>query len=423
MQSWELEQRPVLVEKHSFDYFASTSTGLEGLLEQELKALGAVNTRAQRGGIAFEAKDGMVPLKAILKSRLASRVFKALYSFEAHSEKSMYQDLAALDWKNLLDVNQTFRLTTIFGKLPRERGVFTNSQFTTLKAKDAIVDWFNHHQGKRPSIDKENPDVSYLLKVDDAGEGLYKVQFMLDLCGEPLSNRGYRQFKTEAPVRENLAAGILLLLNWDPKVEGLVDGMCGSGTFLIEGALIAGDISPQFLKLTEWERGRKPWAFLESPWFQKDQNLVAEFDKFARETMQKDRQGHQGLLKNGPVIVGNDNDAKVVMAARENLRMAGLAEMVPLTQKNAEDVLPHGEKCLFICNPPYGERLMPEQEEDLKALYHGVGENWKKNWKGHRAGVLTGNLPMLKVISLRTSQKIPLFNGDIECRIAEYKLY
>lgn len=411
------------MEKHSFDYFASTPTGLEPLLEKELLSLGATNTRAQRGGIAFEAKDSLVPLQAILKSRLASRVFKTLYSFEAHSEKSMYQDLAQLNWKTLLDVDQTFRLTTIYGRLPQERQAFTNSQFTTLKAKDAIVDWFNHHTGRRPNVDKENPDMSYLLRVDDTGEALFKVQLMLDLCGDPLSNRGYRRAKTEAPVRENLAAGILMLLNWDPKVEGLVDGMCGSGTFLIEGALIAGDISPQFIMLQEWLRGVKPWAFLGSQWFTDDSALVERFTAFANEVIKTDRAGHQQLHKDLPLIVGNDKDSMVVMSARENLRMAGLAELIQVTQNDVKEIRPHGEKCLFVCNPPYGDRLMSDQGEQLKELYHDLGENWKKNWKGHRAGVLTGNLPLLKVISLRTSQRITLYNGDIECRVAEYRLY
>lgn len=411
------------MEKHRFDYFASTPTGLEQLLHKELETLGASNIVSQRGGVAFQAQENLMPIKAILRSRLASRVFKLLYSFEAHSENSMYQDLADLNWKSLMDGDQTFRLTTIYGKLPRERNAFTNSQFTTLKAKDAIVDWFNHNTGRRPSVDKENPNVSFLLRIDDSGQNLFKVQFMLDLCGTPLSNRHYRVSKTEAPVRENLAAGILQLLNWDPKTESLVDGMCGSGTFLIEGALIAGNISPQFINLTEWKRGMKPWAFLDSQWFAKDKYLVEGFPKLAEEVMEQDRKGHQWLLKERPLIVGNDNDFKAVAAARDNIQMAGLSDLIPLSQKNAEDVIPHGEKCLFVCNPPYGERLMNEQEEDLKALYYGLGENWKKNWKGHRAGVLTGNLPMLKSISLRTSQKIPIYNGDIECRVAEYRLY
>lgn len=377
----------------------------------------------QQGGVAFETQDAMMALKALLRSRVASRIFKLLVSFEAHSENSMYQDLADIKWKAILEVNQTFRLTTIYGRLPYNREVFTNSQFTTLKAKDAIVDWFNHHEGSRPSVDKENPDISLLLRIDDAGENLYKVQVLHDLSGNPLSQRGYRVAMTEAPLKENLAAGILLLAGWDPKVEGLVDGMCGSGTFVIEAALMAGDISPQYIKLKQWKRGYNSWSFLASQWFAKDKYLPGSFQHLANEIMQADEEGMKRLHANPPNIVGNDINPLVLKSTRENLKTAGLAEVISIMQKNAEDSQPQGEKCLFIANPPYGERLMAAQEEDLKALYRGIGENWKKNWKGHRAAILTGNLPLLKSISLRTSRKIPIYNGDIECRVAEYALY
>lgn len=406
-----------------FDYFASTPSGLEPLLERELVAFGAKNLHAQRGGVAFQAEDPLVALKAILHSRLASRVFKLIHAFEANGEKSMYQDLAEIDWKEHVELHQTFRLSTIYGRLPQDRTVFTNSQFTNLKAKDAIVDWYNHHVGRRPSVDKDRPDVSFLIRVDNADDGLFQVQLMLDLCGNPLSNRGHRKAMTEAPLRENLAAGILQLLDWKPESESLVDGMCGSGTFLIEGALIAGGVSPQYLKLRDWKRGARPWAFLECPWFTRDAALEKAFAGLAATVMFDDEAGLRRLNEERPIIVGNDNSSYVLKATRENLRTAGLADLIPTSQKNAEDMLPHGEKSLFICNPPYGERLMPEQLEDLKALYHGMGENWKKNWKGHRAGLITGNLPLLKSISLRTSQRITLYNGDIECRLAEYRLY
>ena len=411
------------MEKHRFDYFASCPTGLESLLEAELKLAGAESVTIQRGGAAFSAQDALVPLKALLHSRVASRVFKLWYSFECHNEKSMYQELADIKWKAMMDVFQTFRLTTIYGTLPREREVFTNSQFTTLKAKDAIVDWFNHNHNRRPSVEKEHPDLSYLIRVDDAGEGLYKVQLMLDLAGNPLSNRGYRRVPTLAPVRENLAAGILMLLKWDPSSEGLVDGMCGSGTFLIEGAMLAAGLSPQFLKLKDWKKGQRPWAFLSHQWFSKDKYLTEGFQKLAQETLATDQAALKTLEEKKPTLTGGDMDSHVLQAAKENIRVAGMERLIPLVQMRAEELPAPAMKSLFICNPPYGERLQPGEEAELKALYHAVGENWKKNWKGHRAGVLTGNLPLLKAISLRTSQRIALYNGDIECRVAEYQLF
>lgn len=411
------------MEKHSFDYFASCPTGLEDVLEKELREAGAENVTHVRGGAAFSAQNPLIALKVILTSRVVSRVFKCLYSFECHNEKSMYQELADIEWKTLMAVHQTFRLTTIYGKLPQEREFFTNSQFTNLKAKDAIVDWFNHNQNRRPSVEKEHPDLSYLLRIDDAQEGLYKVQLMLDLCGNPLSNRGYRRVPTEAPVRENLAAGILMLLNWDPKTEGLVDGMCGSGTFLIEGGLIAGGISPQWLKLKDYKKNMRPWAFLSLQWFNKDKQLTEDFHALTNEIMDQDTAGLRRLEAEMPTLTGGDMDEKVLQAAKENIRVAGMSKLIPLIQMRAETLPAPSKKTLFICNPPYGERLQSGQDEELRALYHDVGENWKKNWKGHRAGVLTGNLPLLKSISLRSSRKIILYNGDIECRVAEYVLF
>ncbi len=411
------------MEKHLTDYFASCPTGLEELLATEIMKQGAESTTLQRGGVAFTAQNAIVPLKIILQSRTASRVFKQLYSFECHNEKSMYQELADIKWKSLMDVFQTFRLTTIYGKLPFDREVFTNSQFTNLKAKDAIVDWFNHNNNRRPSVDKDHPDVSYLLRVDDALEGLYKVQLMLDLCGNPMSNRGYRRAPTEAPVRENLAAGILMLLGWDAKTEGLVDGMCGSGTFLIEGALIAGNISPQWLKLKEWKKNMRPWAFLSNQWFNRDLPLVDAFKDLAEETIKADAENLKALILTKPTLTGSDIDDRVLACTKENLRVAGMNELVPVFQSSALTIPAPTQKTLFICNPPYGERLQSGEEAALKELYHGMGENWKKNWKGHRAAVLTGNLPLLKSISLRSSRRLSLYNGDIECRVVEYQLF
>lgn len=406
--------------KHRFDFFASCPTGLEELLLEELKFCGAETTEVTKGGVAFSTQNTQTPLKVLLRSRVASRVFKLMYSFECHNEKTMYQELADIKWKSIMDLFQTFKITTIYGKLPREREFFTNSQFTTLKAKDAIVDWFNHNQDRRPSIDKEKPDISFLLRVDDSGDEIYKVQLMLDLCGQPLSQRGYRQSIVEAPVKENLAAGILKLVNWNPKDESLFDGLCGSGTFLIEGAFIAGDISPQFVKLREWKRGGRPWAFLSHQWLTKDKYIQEHFQKMASELLEVDE---ANLAKLNISIAGSDKDITAVKAARINIDRAGLGRLIKVTNQDATQVLPEAQKSLFICNPPYGERLLPNEEEELKKLYLDIGENWKKNWKGHRSAILTGNLPLLKSVSLRSSRKTIIFNGDIECRVAEYQLF
>lgn len=411
------------MEKHRFDYFASCPTGLEELLAQEIRLQGAKDLGLTRGGVAFSSEDNMLCLKVLLNSRTASRVFKLLYSFECHSEKAMYQELADIKWKSLLELTQTFKITTIFGKLPHDRRVFTNSQFVTLKAKDAIVDWFKHHTNQRPSIDKEHPDVSYLLRVDDAGEGLFKVQLLLDLSGAPLSNRGYRHFFVEAPARENLAAGILMMLNWDARKEGLLDGMCGSGTFLVEGALIAGGVSPQYLKLREFKEGRRAWAFLSSQWYTKDKYIQDGFAKLADETIARDQQGFAALRARKLLLQGYDRDNKAVQSARENVSIAGLSDLISIEKRDALTLSAPASPVLFVCNPPYGERLLAGEDEYLKELYHGLGELWKKEFKGSRAALLTGTLPLLKSIGLRTSKRLIVMNGDIECRVAEYQLF
>jgi 23S rRNA G2445 N2-methylase RlmL len=167
----------------------------------------------------------------------------------------------------------------------------------------------------------------------------------------------------------------------------------------------------------------RPWAFLSLQWFNKDKQLVEDFHALTNEIMDQDTAGLRRLEAEMPTLTGGDMDERVLQAAKENIRVAGMSKLIPLIQARAETLPAPSKKTLFICNPPYGERLQSGQDEELRTLYHDVGENWKKNWKGHRAGVLTGNLPLLKSISLRSSRKITLYNGDIECRVAEYLLY
>jgi putative N6-adenine-specific DNA methylase len=412
------------MKKYRFEYFASCPTGLEPLLASELKDLGAKVVEPIRGGVQFEAFHE-IALKAILHSRLASRIFKFLYKFEVHSEKDYYLEATEIKWKSLMEVSHTFRLTTIFGDLPYEREEFRNSQFANLKLKDAIVDYFRHHEGERPSVAKDFPDVAFLARIDRGVEKPYAVTLMYDLCGDPLNQRGYRMAKTEAPVKENVAAGILKLVNWNPQTENLIDGMCGSGTFVIEGALIAGEIAPSYLKVERHLKNPdyKQWTFLNYPWFSKDEFLIKNFDKMLHEISQSTLQGLEKLSKLKGHISGNDLSEMSLNSTRENLKKAKLHHIIELSQVDARILNPGPNKCLFICNPPYGERLEHGEEEKLKALYQGLGDHWKHNYKGHRAALFTGNLEMLKVVGLKTTKRHIIFNGDIECRVAEYELY
>lgn len=412
------------MKKYRFEYFASCPMGLEELLAQEILALGAKTTKTVRGGVQFESFHE-VALKVILHTRLASRVFKYLFAFEVENEKDYYLEATDIKWKSLMDVNQTFRLTTIFGDLLSEREEFRNSQFANLKLKDAIVDYFRHHEGIRPSVAKESPDVTFLARIDRGTEKAYLVTLMYDLCGDPLNQRGYRLAKTEAPLKENVAAGILKMLNWNPEEEGLLDAMCGSGTFTIEAALMAANIPPSYLKVERYLKNTnfKMWTFQNYPWLTQDKFLMENFHNLLAEVTEATEKGLEFLRSKKGFIVGNDLSEMTLISARENLKKAKLEGIIELTHKDALDTFPPTSKSLFICNPPYGERLEYGEEEKLKALYKGLGDHWKHNFKGHRAALFTGNLSMLKVVGLKTAKRHILYNGDIECRLAEYTLY
>lgn len=412
------------MKKYRFEYFASCPVGIEELLTQEILDLGAKSAKAARGGVHFEAFHE-VALKVILYSRLASRVFKFLYQFEVNNEKDYYLEATEVKWKSLMDVNHTFRLTTIFGDLPREREEFRNSQFANLKLKDAIVDWFRHHEGTRPSVAKEYPDVAFLARIDRGEEKPYMVTLLYDLCGDPLNQRGYRLAKTEAPLKENLAAAILRTVKWDPKEENLLDAMCGSGTLSIEAALIAGNIPPSYLKVERYLKNvnYKLWTFQNYPWLTKDEHLQENFTLLIKQVLADTEKGLEFLRSQKGLIVANDISEMALISARENIKKAKLDGIIEVSHRDALEVYPQNRKTLFICNPPYGERLESGEEEKLKALYKGLGDHWKQYFKGHRSALFTGNLEMLKVVGLKSAKRHILHNGDIECRLAEYSLY
>lgn len=412
------------MKKYKFEYFASCPGGLEDLLTQEILDLGAQTAKKVRGGVQFECHHE-IALKTILYSRIASRVFKYLYAFECQNEKDFYLEATDVKWKSLMDVEHTFRLTTIFGDLPFEREEFRNSQFATLKLKDAIVDYFRHFEGTRPSVAKDFPDISFLTRIDRGIEKPYLVTLMYDLCGDPLNQRGYRLAKTEAPVKENVAAGILKLAGWNPETESLLDAMCGSGTFIIEGALMAGKIPPSYLKVERHLRQPeyKLWTFQNYPWFTQDAELMGHFKQYVADITEATEKGIAYLNSRPNTLAGNELSEMVLISATENVRKAKLDTAIKLTRGDALKTTPLEGKTLFICNPPYGERLDHGEDEKLKALYKGLGDHWKNQFKGNRAALFTGNLEMLKVVGLKTAKRHILYNGDIECRLAEYNLY
>jgi putative N6-adenine-specific DNA methylase len=406
--------------KHKNEFFASCPKGIEDYLEQELIQLNIKNPSKTVGGVYFSGPSDDF-IKVIFHSRLASRVYKLLYSFDVRGEKDFYTKAFDLKWKAVFDINQTFKINTILYKSPdgKNRSKFSNTMFLSQVLKDAIVDRFREDfDGMRPNVNKQNADASFLVHVRpfDQISPFEKVTIMLDLVGEALSNRGYRDAYFEAPLRENLAAALVIASEWDQK-ETFIDLMCGSGTLLIEALMIKGKIPPSYFHM---KKGLF-FPFLNLEFYTKDE--------FAQKTFEKERQlvvelGQKGIkeLQTGTKLYGFDLNHFHLDLCKKTLEELGLGNCCELKKEDATKVKnSFGDSGLIICNPPYGERM--GTEEDLTSLYYEMGENLKKNFKGFKAFIFTGNLPLLKKIELRTSSKKIFFNGDIECRLARYNLY
>lgn len=411
--------------KYKNAFFASSPTGLEELLESELKAFGAKETRVVKGGVHFDSFPD-IAIKAIINSRIASRIYKKMFGFEARVEKDIYYRAKEIKWKSVFNLDQTFKIQVIQGKSPEgtKRSKFPNSMFLAQQLKDAIADRFREDTKERPYVDKVAPDVSILMRVepnDNPHSQKEEATILIDMCGQALSNRGYRVKTFSAPLRENLAAGILMLAGYDGS-QTLVDGMCGSGTFLAEAAMIKANIPPSFNRILDHkEHGDSlSWDFLNHNYYTKDKYLVERTQKMVDEAFKLADKGLASLTKGS--IFGYDLDNGALDIASYNLQVSGLLNGIELNNADATEIKkPIDGPGIFVVNPPYGERL--GEEEELAKDYHDLGENLKNNFKEYNAYVFTGNLPLLKKISLRTSKKHILFNGNIEARLAEYKLF
>lgn len=410
--------------KYKNAFFASCPTGLESLLEKELIKLGAPKTVKTKGGVHFDAYPE-IAIKMILTSSIASRVYKKLYGFEVKVEKDIYYNAKEIKWKGVFDLEQTFRINVIQGKSPQgtKRSKFENSMFLGQLLKDAIADRFRDDLGERPYVDKVDPDISFLMRVepnDNPHSQKENITILIDMSGVSISNRGYRVKSFSAPLRENLASGLLQLAGYDGS-QNLVDGMCGSGTFLTEASLIKWNIPTSFIHLqNNKEFGDDlPWTFLRHNYYKKDKYLKENTEKLI-EQLWDQTQINMKKIKPG-TIIGYDNDDNALDIATYNMKVAGILEGVTIHNEDSTKISKPQETGIFIANPPYGERL--GQVEQLESLYHELGENLKNNFKDYKAYIFTGNMPLLKRISLRTSKKEILFNGNIESRLAEYLLY
>ncbi|MDY0269585.1 bifunctional 23S rRNA (guanine(2069)-N(7))-methyltransferase RlmK/23S rRNA (guanine(2445)-N(2))-methyltransferase RlmL [Trichloromonas sp.] len=374
------------------NFFATAPKGIEPLLADELRALGAFEVVEARAGVAFSGPLE-IAYRACLWSRLASRVLLPLATFPAKSPEELYAGVRSLDWGEHLSAESTLAVdASVSGSK------ITHSHYAALKIKDAVVDQFRDRTGMRPSVDAERPDVRinlYLLR-DTA-------TLSLDFSGDSLHRRGYRDEGVLAPLKENLAAAILIRAGW-PEIAArggaLVDPMCGSGTLLLEGAYLAGDIAPGLL--------RPHYGFLR--WRGHDALLWQQ--------LLDEAQGRRAAgMARIPTIVGYDADHKAIRAAWANIEKAGLRERIHVERREvAALVAPAGAAAgLLVVNPPYGERL--GEVEALKEVYGTLGDKLKEQFVGWKAAIFTGNVELGKKLGLRARKLHTLYNGALECKL------
>lgn len=398
-------------------FFASCPRGMEAALSKELHEAGCRGLVPFRGGVDFEADDQAF-FKIVLGTRLASRIFLRLAERYVHDAKHVYKKFLDFNWPEVMDVEQTFKITTIFDPVAKE--AFGNAMYVSQNLKDAIVDTFRAKFSVRPDVDKEDADVSFHLRLEQGDRRGFRAQLLLDLVGRPLSKRGYRKSVGEAPLKENLAAAIVGATDWNQS-EAFVDAMCGSGTMLIEAIMQSVNACPQFLRVNEYLEGRDlAYDFLDHAWFSTSASREDEFNKYAQREVERTIKA----LKEVPAerFYGFDIDERMVDVTRAAIKRLGVPDgRVTLQPGDATKITAPSASGVVICNPPYGERM--GDVDQLKGLYHALGENFKTAFKGWRAYVFTGNLELRKNISLQTSARIPFHNGKIECRLLRYELF
>jgi len=369
-------------------FFATCPRGLELLLADELRALKAEKVHAVGGGVQFVG-DFFLCYRVNLASRLASRVLWQVAHAGYQSEDDIYRISYALPWNDFFDAGRTIRVDVSATKSP-----LTSLNFITLKIKDAVCDKIRRVSSRRPSVDTREPDIPLQAHLTDRDFSLY-----FDTTGEPLFKRGRRLATGEAPLRENLAAGILKLAGWTPDVT-LLDPMCGSATILLEAAHMALDIAPGLGRHFAFEKFKN---FNAQRWREQLEEAAS-------------RQKKQAPL----AICGSDISGDVLRAARVNLAAAGLDKVVSLRKANVLDIAAPAKQGIIVTNPPYGVRLGEQQQ--LAEFYPKLGDVLKKQFTGWRAYLLSADMRLPKLIRLAASKRTPLFNGALECRLFEYKM-
>lgn len=366
---------------------AKTLFGLEEVLEQELKDLGAQDIKRGVRMVSFTGDQGFM-YKANMMLRTAIRILKPIYSFRARNEVDLYDGIYQFDWSQYLTPHDTL---AVHGTVASQ--YFNHSQYIALKTKDAIVDQIRNNTGRRPDVDKNHPDLRVSVHINDQ-----TVDVSIDSSGEPLFKRGYRDKTNVAPINEVLAAGIILLSGWDKK-QTLIDPMCGSGTIAIEAAMIAANIAPN---LNRKEFGFEKWPDYNNELFEKiEESVLKKITDFDGK------------------IIARDMDGYTLEKAKENIANANLTEFITLEKGDFFRDHQSADDAFLLFNPPYDERLSIDMEE----FYKSIGDALKQRYSGSTAWLITGNLEALKNVGLRPSRKIQLFNGKLESKLVRYDLY
>ena len=366
----------------TYSLFVTCPRGLEAPLSQELEQLKCQDIRAVDGGVA--CKGGMEQVYRInLHSRTASRVLLRLTKSGYRNEQDIYKAAKNIRWTDWFDLEQTFKV-----KVEGKRAQVKSLDFVGLKIKDAVCDVFRDACGARPSVGKIRPDIRIHAFIDERD-----IQIFIDTSGEALFKRGYRQDTGEAPMRENLAAGLLLLAGYD-GTQPFQDPFCGSGTIVIEAAWIATRRAPGLMRRFGFEK-------------------LKNFDAALWKKLQHEAETQ---IRPAPApISGSDNDRYMIRAAVANAQAAEVDTFIRFEVKDAQDTRPNGDSGILISNPPYGVRLAEVQA--LQALYPQLGAWLKQHYAGWLAGMFTGDRDMPKFMRLSPKRKIPLYNGNLDCRL------
>lgn len=371
-----------------FNIIAKTLAGLEDVLAEELIALGANNLEIGKRMVSFEG-DKQLLYKCNIHCRTALRILVPIHTFKARNADEIYSEVKKLDWRKYMSLENTFSIDSVVFS-----DIFTHSKFVAYRTKDAIVDFFTKKTGERPSVSTTNPDI--LINIHIAHD---KCTLSLDSSGDSLHKRGYRVGQTKAPLNEVLAAGMILKTGWRGE-SAFFDPMCGSGTLLIEAALIALNIPPGVY--------REGFAFERWP----------DFDKELFEELYNDDSGEKEFKYK---VYGSDISAQAVEIARENIKSAGLTNYIEVEVKPIQKYqTPPSPNGIIVTNPPYGERL---KESDIYKLYDDIGERFKHAFAGYTAWVLSSQKELFNKMGLKTSARYKLINGALDCEFRKYELF